>query len=134
MPPALERLAESGAVFAASLIGALAVFLGLFFAWRRRNTPVERERRRRLGVNRHGRTTGGLVMDIGDDAEARLIHYSYKIGAIDYNACQDVTALDELVGNDPSTIVGAAQVKYQRSNPYNSIVVCEEWSGLRTRR
>ena len=134
MPPALERLAEGGAVFAAVLVGAAAVFVALFLVWRRRNNPKERERRRRLRVNRQGRTTGGLVMDIADDETARLIHYSYKIGAIEYNACQDVTAIDELVGHDPSTIVGAAQVKYQRSNPYNSIVVCEEWSGLRTRR
>jgi len=30
----------------------------------------------------------------------------------------------------PSRIVGSATVKYQTRNPYNSIVVCEGWSGL----
>lgn len=134
MPPALERLAESGVVFAVALVGAAAVLFGLFLAWRRRNNPVERERRRRLRVNRHGRTTSGVVMDIAEDAAARLIHYTYKIGAVEYGACQDVTALEELVGHDPARIVGPAQVKYQRSNPYNSIIVCEDWTGLRTGR
>jgi hypothetical protein len=134
MPPALERLAESGVTFTAVLIGAAAVFVGLVFLWRRRNNPDEKERRRRLHVNRHGRTTSGVVMDIAEDAAARLIHYTYRIGAVEYSACQDVTALDELVGHDPSRIVGPAQVRYQKSNPYNSIVICEEWTGLRGKR
>jgi hypothetical protein len=133
MPPALERLAESGTVFAIALLGAAVAAFGLSRAWRRRSNPRENERRRRLRVNRLGRTTGGIVMDIGDDAAQRMIHYTYKIGAVEYNASQDVSSLPELVGDDPSQIVGAVQVKYQRSNPYNSIVVCEEWSGLRTR-
>ena len=121
-------------MFAVVLVGALAVLAGLIFAWRRRNNPTEKERRRRLRVNRHGRTTSGVVMDIAEDTASRLIHYTYRIGAVEYNAAQDVTTLEELVGNDPSRIVGPAQVKYQRSNPYNSIVVCEDWTGLRTRR
>ena len=134
MPPALERFAESGAVFAAVLLGAMAVLVGLVLVWRRRNDPAEKERRRRLRVSRLGRTTSGVVMDIADDAASRLIHYTYKIGAVEYNACQDVTTLEERVGRDPSCIVGPAQVKYQKSNPYDSIVVCEDWTGLRARR
>jgi hypothetical protein len=134
MPPALERLAEGGGMFAIVLVGAVAVLFGLVLAWRRRNNPAERERRRRLRVSRQGRTTAGIAMDIDEDEAARLIHYTYRIGAVDYNACQDVTALEDLVGRDPSRIVGPVQVKYQKSNPYNSIVVCEDWTGLRTRR
>ena len=133
MPPVLERLAESGIVFAAVLLGATAVLVALFLLWRRHNTPDERERRRRMRVNRQGRTTSGVVMDIGEDQATRLLHYNYMIGAVEYNACQDVTALEAMVGRDPSKIVGPAQVKYQRSNPYNSIVVCEDWNGLRSR-
>ena len=134
MPPALERLAEGGAVFGAVLLGAVAVFVGLFRIWRRANDVGERERRRRLGVNRAGRTASGVVLDIVDDGVGRLIHYTYRIGAVDYNACQDVSALDDLMGEDPAWVVGAVQVKYQKTNPYNSIVVCEEWSGLRARK
>jgi hypothetical protein len=134
MPPALERLAESGAVFGAVLLGAAAVFYGMFRMWRRANDGEVRERRRRLSVNRGGRTASGVVVDIVDDGMERLIHYTYRIGAVDYNACQDVSTLDDLVGEDPARIVGAVQVKYEKTNPYNSIVVCEEWSGLRTPR
>jgi hypothetical protein len=134
MPPALERLTEGAVVFAAVLLGAVAVFYGVFRTWRRRNNPVERERVRRLDVNRLGRLASGLVIDIADEAEGRLIHYTYQIGAVEYHACQDVGAIDALVGHDPSRIVGPAQVKYQPANPYNSIVVCEEWSGLRSGR
>ena len=134
MPPVLERFAETGAGFAAVLLGAAAVFYGLFLVWRRRNDPLAKERRRRLRVYRQGRTTSGVVMDIADETAKRLIHYTYKIGAVEYNAWQDVTVLEEQVGHDPSRIVGPAQVRYQKSNPYNSIVVSEEWCGLRTRR
>ena len=63
----------------------------------------------------------------------RLVHYNYRIGAVDYSACQDVTALDALMAVDPAHIVGAVQVKVHQKNPYNSIVVCEEWSGFRGR-
>ena len=88
----------------------------------------------RVMPDRKGRTTSGVVMDIDEDDETRLIHYTYKIGAVEYNACQDVTVLTELVGEDPSLIVGPAQVKFEKSNPYNSIVISEDWSGLRARR
>lgn len=133
MPPALERLAEGGAVFTVVLLGAVGVFYGLIRMWRRVNDPDQRERKRRLGVNRYGRAASGVVVDIVDDGVGRLIHYTYRIGAVDYNACQEVSGISELVGHDPSLIVGAVQVKYDKSNPYNSIVICEEWSGLRRR-
>ena len=137
MPPAVAPWAESGAAFAALLLAATAALAALFFAWRRRNDPAERERRRRLGVHRQGRATSGLVLDIAEQEAiagqppARLIHYTYKLGAVEYSACQDVSALPAEVGQDPSRIVGPAQVMYRKDNPYDSIVVCERWSGLR---
>ena len=129
----LLRFAESGAIFGAVLAGALIVFVGLFFLWRRRNTPEERERRRRLAVHREGRITDGTVLDIRDEPPQRLICYTYVIGGVEYSAAQEVSALAADVGDDPSRIVGSATVKYHSRNPYNSIVVCEEWSGLRKR-
>ncbi|MEZ5365206.1 MAG: hypothetical protein R2748_23480 [Bryobacterales bacterium] len=120
-------------MFLAVLLGAVGVFYGLIRMWRRANDPEQKERKRRLSVNRSGRTASGVVVDIVDDGVGHLIHYTYRIGAVDYNACQDVSGIGEFVGQDPSVIVGAVQVKYQKSNPYNSIVICEEWSGLRRR-
>ena len=127
----LSPLAESGVLFGGVLAAALGVLAAFYFVWRRRNTPEERERRRRLKVHREGRITGGVLLDIEDADETRLVHYTYRIGAVDYSACQDVTALSEAVGDDPKGVVGAVTVKVHQKNPYNSIVVCESWSGLR---
>lgn len=140
MSPALARLAESGAAFGAILVAAIVVLVFLVWFLRRRNTPDEKERRRRLRVNRNGRLVSGVVIDIdepeGTDGETprRLVHYSYRIGAVDYSACQDVTTLPDALGDDLSLVVGAVQVKLHQKNPYNSIVVCEDWSGFRRAR
>ena len=127
MPQGWEQLGETGVAFGAALLLCTAALVAFVYAWRRRQDPVERERRRRLEVNRRGRITSGVVHDI----DGGLIHYQYAIGAVDYSACQDVSTVSELVGDDPKGVVGAVTVKYHQKNPYNSIVVCEEWSGLR---
>ncbi len=140
MSPAWSRIAEGGTAFAAILIAAIVVLVGLIWILRRRNTPDERERRRRLRVNRHGRLVSGVVMDIDepetaeDETTRRLVHYIYRIGAVEYSACQDVTTLPDALNGDLSLIVGATQVKVHQKNPYNSIVVCENWSGFRAAR
>jgi hypothetical protein len=121
-------------VVVAALIGGLVIYIV------RRPSPAERERRRRLKVHREGRIADGTVFDISDTnqdnavAPARLIFYDYSIGGVDYSACQDVSTLAERVGEDTVRLVGSVYVKYQAKNPHNSIIVCEEWSGLRPRR
>ena len=131
MPTDVVRWADGGLGFAAALAAAISVFVALYLGWRRRNTPEERERRRRYKIGREGRLVNGLLHDIEEDEERRLLHYTYRIGAVDYSACQDVTALAEEVGVDPKGIVGGVMVKVHQKNPYNSIVVSEGWSGLR---
>ncbi|MND05212.1 hypothetical protein D3C83_258600 [compost metagenome] len=42
-----------------------------------------------------------------------------------------MTLISERIGDDPRGIVGAAAVKYHNKNPYNSIIICEHWSGFR---
>ena len=49
----------------------------------------------------------------------------------EYAASQDVSKLAGLV---PKDVSNAASVKYDRKNPANSIVVAEQWSGLRGSR
>lgn len=137
MSEALARFAESGTAFAALLAAAVVVLVALIWFLRRRNTPDEKERRRRLRVHRQGRLVSGVLLDIDEpepadgEAQRRFVHYNYRIGGVDYSACQDTTTLPDALGDDLSLIVGAVQVKVHQQNPYNSIVVCEEWSGFR---
>lgn len=129
--------AEGAAAFI--VVAALAIAALVFLAgkWRRENDPDEKERLRRLEVNRNGRIASGEVVDIVDQelapngAQRRFLHYRYTVGAVDFAACQDVTLISERIGDDPRGIVGAVAVKYHNKNPYNSIIVCEHWSGFR---
>jgi hypothetical protein len=121
-------------------VGAAVLIAALVYYCLRRPSPAERERRRRLQVHRAGRITDGTVIDFGEHSEPnasdpkRLIYYTYSIGGVEYLTCQDVSSLVERIGDDPAQMFGAVYIKYQSKNPYNSIIVCEEWSGLRTRR
>jgi hypothetical protein len=121
----------AAAVAAAGGLLALGVTL-----WRRRNNPAEKERRRRSLVNARGRLTDGVVTDVDVPAgggNKGLIHYTYRIGGVEYSAAQDISDLAGSIESDPSRIVGAVNVKYHTRNPFNSIVICEGWSGLRRR-
>jgi hypothetical protein len=115
----------------AGLAGALGALAGVA-AWLipglRRRTPADRERRRRLYVNGRGRTGDATIVDFHDG----VVCYCYWIGGVKYTAFQEVMTLLELLPADPGTLIqGPATFKYLARNPANSIVVCEEWSGLR---
>lgn len=116
---------------AAAVVAGATCFLGYRF-WKRWNTPAERERRRRLLIHAKGRTTDGTVTDIpdGESNDPALIHYRYLVGGVEYSTAQDVSSLHEAIG-DPHQLLGGVTVKYVPGVPANSIVVCEEWSGLR---
>jgi hypothetical protein len=111
----------AGAAFSAGL-AALAVRILL----KRRLTPAEKERRRRLAVQGRGRTVEGTITDAG----AGIVHYGYELRGVAYSASQDISALVERIPGDPSRLVGPVSVKYEPNNPANSIVLSEEWSGL----
>ena len=89
-----------------------------------------RERRRRLDVHARGNMADGTVIDIRGDE----LYYSYTVRRIEYTAAQDVSAVRDRLPADPWVLIGPATVKYSPRNPANSIVVCEEWSGLRDNR
>ena len=71
--------------------------------------------------------TSATVFDIRGDE----LFYSYTVGGVEYSAAQDVSSIREHVPDDPA---GLATVKYISHNPANSIVICEEWSGLRAKK
>jgi hypothetical protein len=117
-------------------IGAL-VILGAAIWWLVRNylrgrpTPDEIERRRRGTLHREGKMGDGEIVDV--ETASALIAYSYSVAGVTYTASQDLTALQQLLPPDVMTIVGPVSVKFDPRNPANSIVLCEEWSGLRNR-
>lgn len=127
---------ESGRQFPITeslLIGAAAlpvVAVGIYVVLRIRRKPKDKERRRRLDVNAGGRLGDATILDITDDA----IFYEYSVRGITYTASQDISKLRELIPADAEKLIGLpASLKYSSQNPANSILVCEEWSGLRAR-
>ncbi|HEV2199877.1 MAG TPA: hypothetical protein VGR73_08640 [Bryobacteraceae bacterium] len=110
-----------------ALAAAGLIALAVWIAVRRNATPEKRERRRRLQIHATGRLGDAVVTEVGDD----LLYYSYTIRGVQYTASQDIAALRDRLPADLSRLVGPSQLKYVPKNPANSILLCEEWSGLR---
>jgi len=102
----------------------------------RRRTPEQRERERRNRINEIGRITDGTVIDVNEMAanghgEIQLLIYQYDVAGVSYEASQDVTTLRHRVDLHSCKAGLMTSIKYDPSNPGNSIVIAEEWSGLR---
>jgi len=118
-------------------VSALALGGGVACArvrrWRRRD-PVEIERLRRLEINRRGRISAARIVDLVETetagSKSRLVVYSYEVAGVTYQTAQDVTALPEIAAVAYSLSGHIASVKYDPTRPANSIIACEEWSGL----
>jgi hypothetical protein len=110
-----------------ALLLAIAVMLG-YRAWKAsRVTPDERERRRRALLAAAGKMGDAMLVEFRDNN----LFYSYLVRGVEYTACQEVSSLADRLPGDLST-VGSVSVKYDPRNPANSIVVAEQWSGLRS--
>jgi hypothetical protein len=112
-----------------STLACLLAALALMIVYRMKMTPPERERRRRLKLNLLGRMGDAIVTDAHDNT----LYFSYTISGVAYHASQDVAMLRHLLPDALSLVIGAATIKYLPRNPANSIVICEQWSGLRIR-
>jgi len=99
----------------------------VFILFKIRVTPPEKEKRRRLMVNRIGRMSDAMLTCFQDGA----LHYTYSVNGVDYDASQDVTTLLDRIPAEPANLIGNVTLKYSARNPANSILVCEQWSGLR---
>jgi len=107
-----------------------------------------------MHLNRIGRIAEGEILEITETAPAAvapargilgrhpkrngstppeprtLVLYSYSISGVSYQTAQDVTGMEEracirkLVSGQP------ASVKYDPSNPSNSILISDDWSGV----
>ena len=119
-----------GDAFEVSMLAAVAVLLiagGTWLFLNSRQTAAERERRRRLTVNRIGRMGDATIIDVRDC----ILFYSYEIRGVAYTTSQDASEFKHQLPLETSNLVGPAGIKYSSKNPANSIVICEEWSGLR---
>jgi hypothetical protein len=129
MPRALawSYTAEAGTLALAGVLVVAGAVLG-YRAWQRsRVTPEERERRRRAALVEHGKMGDAQLVEIRDE----LIFYSYGVRGVEYTASQDISQLKQLVPSDLSAL-GSVSVRYDAKNPANSIVIAEQWSGLRS--
>ncbi|HVY91751.1 MAG TPA: hypothetical protein VHA14_03340 [Bryobacteraceae bacterium] len=110
---------------------ALAAVLG-FLLWRFLHPPLspeEAERRRRDMLLGSGKIGDCEITDV-DDA---IITYTYSVSGVIYTVAQDASALVRLLPQDRMRMLGAASVRYDTRNPFNSMVICEAWSGIRPR-
>lgn len=123
MPPNGQLAILSGVALA---LIALGVWIALRVA---QGTPEKREKRRRLHVHRLGRLGDALIVEATDT----LLYYTYSVHGVEYHASQEIGALRDLLPAEPGRLIGVANLKYSPRNPANSILICEEWSGLRVK-
>lgn len=107
-------------------------------AWSRsrRKTPDQLEQERRLRISEKGRITDGTVIDVNEmqtngSGELQLLIYHYDVAGVSYEASQDVSSLRHMVDLHSCRAGLMTSIKYDPSNPGNSIVISENWTGLR---
>jgi hypothetical protein len=136
---------------------AFAAGIGVALAWkyRRRPDPDEIEHKRRSYINQVGRIAEGRVTELVElpaqtppgkrfgifasrasktSASApggrRLVCYSYSISGVTYETAQDITSLAKRALVEQMVSGQLASVKYDPSNPVNSILIADDWSGI----
>lgn len=128
-------------------LGVLAA-VGLYFVFRKKPEDADAmERQRRAYLNRIGRIVEGQVVEVsGQSAVAlpasssavratagpapKLLYYAYSISGVTYETAQDVTGLEEQAHLSRVVAGQHASVKYDPSNPSNSILLADDWCGL----
>jgi hypothetical protein len=118
--------AELVTVALSALLVVLLAIFGYRAYQRSRVTPEERERRRRAWLVATGKMGDAMLVEMRDN----MLLYSYNVRGVEYTASQDISLFSVKVP-DGLGAAGSISVKYDARNPANSIVVSEEWSGLR---
>ncbi len=118
--------------------GLALVALGFAFIGKKtRKSPDQKEKERRTRISLGGRITDGTVIDVHEveptpeHPEAQLVVYQYDVAGVSYECSQDVTWLRHLVDLHSCRLGLPTSVKYDPQNPGNSIVISEDWTGLR---
>jgi hypothetical protein len=148
-----EVLADWKLLLALGAGSILALGLIVFAFMRPNVDPEQEERKRRLHLNLVGRIAEGQVVELNEqpvepvqerrgflpsrsrplpDLRPRhMVSYSYSISGVTYHTAQDITGLESQVAFERLMAGQQASVKYDPSNPSDSILVADDWSGLR---
>ncbi len=129
MPGALAWSFTTPEEITLALAGVLTVVVALIGvrAWKAsRITPEERERQRRAALVARGKMGDATLVEMRGD----LLFYTYEVRGVEYTASQDVSGLKQYIPPDLS-VLGPVGVRYDARNPANSIVLAEQWCGLR---
>jgi hypothetical protein len=123
-------------VAAGSALIAILAAVALWLVFRKRPTAEELELARRKFLVQFGRLVDGMLLDICEvDAEdgrkLTMLVYHYRIAGVDYECSQDITSMAEVFDAAQVRAGFPCTVRYQPGNHHNSIVVAEEWTGLR---
>ena len=152
--PDLSKLANDPRVWLGAGAAVVLIAGTLIYKWKNKPPTLDDiERRRRLHVNQVGRIAEGRVIDLvkqeipadeqrvlgvfkknnngaGPNVTRQMICYSYSISGVTYETAQDVTGLEARVMPQKLIAGQPASVKYDPSNPSNSILIGDDWSGL----
>jgi uncharacterized protein DUF3592 len=151
---ALKALLADWKLTLAMFAGAVAAIAMVAYAFFRPAVDmVEAERKRRLHLNQIGRIAEGQVVELAehaaepqpgrkgffggsarplaDDRPRQLVSYTYAISGVTYHTAQDITGLEGQIRFERLVAGQPASVKYDPSNPSDSILVADDWSGLR---
>ncbi|HTW59248.1 MAG TPA: DUF3592 domain-containing protein [Terriglobales bacterium] len=112
--------------------------LGVYAVLRRKPKSADAlERERRAWLESTGRITDGTVIDVQELAPVNNHHpavmliYKYDVAGVSYECSQDVTYLRQWINLHSCRLGLHTSVKYDPQNPGNSLVVSENWMGLR---
>jgi hypothetical protein len=149
-----EILADWHNWIPAAGIGILVIAGIIFWLRRKPEDESELERQRRAYLNRVGRIVEGQVLEVVNyqdnsrqaknsglfskraaagpaNGKQKLLYYTYSISGVTYETAQDITGLEEQAHLSRVVAGQPASVKYDPSNPSNSILLADDWSGLR---
>jgi hypothetical protein len=85
----------------------------------------EKKASRRIGLlSKHRDATHS------NGSHQKLLYYTYAISGVTYETAQDITGLEERLHLSRIAAGQTASVKYDPSNPSNSILLADDWSGL----
>ena len=133
---------------------AVAALAMIAYAFLRPVEPPENvERKRRLHLNQIGRIAEGQIVELAehppepqvsskgvfsprarpilDPGTRHLVSYSYAISGVTYHTAQDITGLESQIRFERLVTGQPASIKYDPANPSDSILVADDWSGLR---